>query len=533
MTTVLFKTISIFLKNLLLRLFRKIDSSDRGFLIVLFTYFTVLLLIPSNKLFFAFSFVFVGFLVFSLKSLPKAIFLAYLPLSIIGIGQQYSFLVIPAEALITTLYPQGRFLFFVLQPSHIIGILLLLYVLFSVLKTCYMYVRQKSLKSALFPPKLSAILFFLLLHILLSVVSSGYSQFLPNLSLLYMFSSWISICWILVGFLIIQQESGLKNKGKLLRQLFYVVVTCALFLSSITIVQFLTRSTLGLAIEVRDDVPVFGLGADENPLQFRPIGLSAHANNNANILVAYLIKSILLYMIIKYKKVSFPVTFNLIMIYIFLVSLAIFLTQSRAGYLSYMLVIIPFFFTNKDRIADYVKRVNRIVKIHRAIKYVLYVSIALVSSITFDRLLHSMQSFTSSGGLTTRQSLQTETIALLQSHLILGVGTGMAIPALFSFNPSGIISYFPESVHNGFLLTLVENGVAGFCLIIIAHLLVVSELLRLLKKQNYKDLSLLSLFSLISLYTFMFFHPIVNFITPAFLIFMIVLSEQEIERYDK
>lgn len=300
------------------------------------------------------------------------------------------------------------------------------------------------------------------------------------------------------------------------------------FLSTITFLQFALRSGLGLTIEQRQDTPHFGAGMDENPLQFRPVGLSSHANSNAHQLLTYGIFSFLLLQIL--LKKNQPIFSPIMLVSMFLFCFfAIIFTQSRAVYLSLALIIVVSSFIY--RLQAYKKSEFFLNTIRNSVVYkmLFYAFIFVVLVILFDRSLYSFYSFHPRAGFQIRDKLYEEAMAMWWQDFYFGVGNGMFIPALYSFNPTGIVSYFPESVHNGFMLFITERGLWASLLVVI-FVYVFSKRYSngwQRNKQNYFYFLLPFLY--FSSLIIMFFHPFVSFFSPVLLI---VILYDVIENHD-
>ena len=307
-------------------------------------------------------------------------------------------------------------------------------------------------------------------------------------------------------------------------------VITSTFLSGITVTQAVVRSNLGLKIETRQSTPHFGRGSDENALQFRPVGLQNHANNNAADLLLYFSTSLLLFLILtKYKEKIFPV--DLPILSFVLAVIAVLLTQSRAAYIALVIIFICVALEYFKTMRVYaIKKFQWLMNI-RYLRFGIYILSFLLFFIIFDRALYSVFSFSSGGGVEIRDELFKEAIELFKANTYFGVGNGMFIPALFNFNPSGIIVRFPESVHNGFMLILLERGLLAAASLFLLMLFVFRSLVSsYISTKNWLPLQILLIQA--SLCIVMLFHPISLLLTPVLLV-VLLFSDMNLETNSK
>lgn len=238
--------------------------------------------------------------------------------------------------------------------------------------------------------------------------------------------------------------------------------------TSITSLQYVRRGVLGLNIEGTRSVAPFGFGPDENPLQFRPVGLTYHANMLSGRSVALLYAMMLMVNVLSGKRGGRKMKY-LSWFGIALCVFTIVLTQSRIGYASIVLPLAGLVFLHKATVSSLFHELYK-----KASPYLLYFVpfIALASFILTDRLLYLQYIFAESAGWKTRLLLIQEAIKLIVRYPWLGVGTGMFIPAAFNeqryenIPDISIMRYFPEGVHNGFLLLAAENGIVSLLVFI-------------------------------------------------------------------
>lgn len=428
--------------------------------------FALSLAIPNNKFFFLLAALYVAAIFWHTRSAGATYLYGFLALQIYFIGQRYEFLVIAPELLLkNTLYPNGRHLLYTVMPSFIVAASAAFSLPFTLLR---------SYRSSRFP--LSFVSYGLLLSV--GLVSSIYSQVMPTLAVLYTLDSVFVFGWLIATYSFLKSQTG-HMRQKLLTTSFIIIIFSVLFESGITIVQYVKRDVIGLHIEGTRSVAPFGFGPDENPLQFRPVGLTYHANMLAARLVALFYAIILMSNILSlhsgFKKIRYLGWLGAIICLFTVV-----LTQSRVGYASLLLPLLTLALLHKSHIISWIHEIRQRVKPY----LVLFVPLVAVASfVLVDRLLYLRYAFLENAGWKTRELLIREALKLIIKHPLLGVGTGMFIPAAFNeqrYETIGvsIMRYFPESVHNGFFLLLSENGIFGLLLFLATIFLIVNEALR-------------------------------------------------------
>jgi len=272
---------------------------------------------------------------------------------------------------------------------------------------------------------------------------------------------------------------------------------------------------LNLRIEQSTVIPTFGVGADEDGTQFRPIGLKTHANELANSLLISLFSILFLFLYIEKTKSALPWLFKVFVISSILVILLI--TQSRAAYIGLFLSGVFFFLRERAVSLQLLSQCRDKLK-----PYILVLIIAalLFVPLVTRRLLYSFSSFGSGGGYSTRTELQEVAVLLLQKDYSWGVGPGMFIPAAFKDNPNGVMKYFPESVHNGFLLFATEHGLISSLFL----LLFIVQFLKEIVANVVRPQNSLILAGLLALCCMMLLHPFEDTLSLLTYITLIVMS---------
>lgn len=479
---------------------------DLGSLLITFLYLGGSILSPSHKFFFVVSFIYFITLTCWTKSVQKAIIYAFFPFWLFNVGRTIDAIVVPEEAINSTLYWGGRKIVFEFSPFFILG-------LTSIVVMIFHFIGRK-VKFRI-PSYALCLLTAYLFHTLSAILSPQLADF----SFLFTLREFFFLIWFLLSIFVIRNVSK-TEKDKIFVTLMLIFWGLLLTEGIVTLLQVINRSTLGLSIEKVESIPSFGYGADENSLQFRPVGLNYHANALANWHVSLLPSIVMLWFRVKStlaKKLSDCVITSTVVLSLLLIAL----TLSRSAYLSLFLTLMIFMIFNREALTKAIKLLDGNL---RNYKIIILIIIAYLSLIIPDRLLNSIYSFNESGGYYTRQQQLTEAKELFYSHPLLGAGTGMFIPASFELNPKGVMSYFPENVHNGFVLFLAERGILAAFI----YLIWLSLLMKKIKKSHFsKTLKLLMLGGIVGNYVMMLYQPFINILSLNFLTTGVLLEGDE------
>lgn len=489
--------IRFFIKRIKKMVSKFLNNSDYQSLLVSYIYLFLATISPTHKFFFIISFIYFILLVFLLSSIEKAIIYSFFPLLLFNVGQERIFNIVPAGVINSEFYWSGRNLTFQFSPFFILSITSFLLVFFII------FFKKAALHFNSF-----TLLF--LIAFTLHFISAIHSTQLNLLSFLYTIEEFSLLLWMVLLASVLKRLS-IKERNILLTTLFFIFLGLLILESGIVILQVIKRSALGLKVEKVNSIPSFGTGADENKFQFRPVGLSYHANSLANWHISLLTTLMILGFRLKnnfQKKFS-----HLILTSILLMSLVtILLTLSRSAYLSLTIFILTFLLFLWGKTVKFFKFIGNYLKDFKI--FILFLSLYF-SLIVPDRILRTIFTFTESGGVSTRSAQLVEALELIRVFPLFGVGIGMFIPSSYRFNPSGIMSYFPENIHNGYILFLAERGlVAAF--FYLAGLLLLIRMVLLSKWE--KTAKLLAVVSIISNHVMMLFQPFVNTLTINILV---------------
>lgn len=422
------------------------------------------LAIPNNKIFFIASAFYVLSIFWHTKSAGATFLYTFFITQMYIIGQRHEILVIaPEELLKNTLYPSGRYLYYLITPTLLLALAATLSLPFQILK------------QAKWPAYPWSMVGYGVLFVI-SLVSSMSSNQIPTLAVLYSLNNVFLFGWLLATYKFLKHQPK-YSRTTILTTLFFLLLLTVAFETSIASVQFLKRGLINLHIEGTRSISPFGFGPDENPLQFRPVGLTLHANMLASRFVGLLYTILFMNNILSLRKINIKLWY-LGLISALLCVFTIILSQSRIGYASVLLPITAVGFLHKTIVYSWLR------DILPKFKQYLFLTIpfiAIASFILIDRLLYLQYVFAESAGWNTRLLLIQEAVKLITRYPVLGVGTGMFIPAAFNEQryddtPGiSIMRYFPEGVHNGFLLLTAENGMVSLLVLIGTLFLIIRE----------------------------------------------------------
>lgn len=424
------------------------------------------LLAINNKVLFIITSIYILFVFIRTKSATTTFIYAFLWLQSYQVGQLYPFRVIEPEMLLKgSLYPEGRSLYYVATPA--------LFVLIAATFSLPIIIMRYKGTLVLRYTTISYALF-----ILAKLVSSLSSTILPSLSVFQTLNDVFLFGFILAScFYLTAQTSQIRYT--VIYTSLLIIMLNVFFEFGIVMIQMLKHNIIGLAIESTKVIPLFGFGADENPLQFRPVGLSTHANILTIRFIQYLFTiataSLMLPRQEAYNRVRFLSWFVS-----FLCLVVILIAQSRTGYISTLLPLVGIIIINRHAWSSWILQVRLYLHRHRLFLVAL---IVITTTILTDRLLYTQYVFTESGGWNTRSLLIQEAVKIINKYPVLGVGAGMFIPAAFNeqrYETFGlsIMRYFPESVHNGYLLLLAENGGIAALLFVVATVCFTIEIVK-------------------------------------------------------
>lgn len=482
--------------------------------IAVVTFLVLALLVPSVKVFFVLAFAFFAFLTIN-YSFPKAFIYSTLPLTYVSLAQSHPILVVPAKAIVTNQYWQGRHIGFGFTPYLFISLVALLIAI----------IWQKKFKDK---SKLANHEKLLIIVFGCGILSGIYGSLISWLSVLSVSMQFLAIVWAWYLSKTLR-SSDQKQQQEIFLTIFMILATLITYESFIVFRQTISKSPIGLEIEKVGFAPSFGAGADENFDEFRPFGLQAHPNGLANKQLILGFSILLIYQQLKFKKNKKLAKYTRIVLSLVLTLMLIniILSLSRAVFLALFIGLTFIFLRHRKKSLKIIKELKQSAdKMPFRYKFIfLLIGFGLLFKLA-TRMTSSVYSFTEFGGVSTRLEQYKEAIEVFKKSPIFGIGDEMFIPTSYQLFPKGVMSYFPENVHNGFLLFMIERGILGT----IAYLTFITTLLFKIHQSNINKLNKSIVYSgLIAVFTVMMFHPEKNFIT-GFLLFTLAIFNFNYEK---
>lgn len=485
-------------------------SSDTEAIVASILFLLAAPFIPSVKLYFVLSFVFLAFLVMRYDFIKGFIY-AILPIGLIHVGQTHYISVIPQSKIMSPQYFEDIRLTFTITPSLIISCAGLLLIPF--------FYKNKSFKAKLMRHEK-----MLIVLAAYAVLSSYYGSLMPGLSLFSAMSQFSILiwAWYLINYL---GSANSPNKTKILFSILLILSIMVCYEALIVFAQQVVGSPLGIKVEPTQYAASFGTGADEGGGGFRPLGLQFHPNGMANNQLILISSVILLSSFLKKKIDQKSLTKKFLTMTIIFSTISIILSLSRAIYIACTagIIIYVLYFPKTINVAlKKIKILNK--KIHWKTKFILVLLLLSLLVKFTGRMLNTVYSFSDNGGVETRIKQYTEALEVFKRSPLFGIGDSMFVPTSYQLFPNGIMVYFPENVHNGFLLFLIERGI--FSTIVYIVTLVLAYLAITRSKINKVD-RVMIYSAAIANYVVMLFHPERNFLSLSITIILVLMHYEK------
>ncbi len=458
----------------------------------------VTLIIPERKAFFIVSILFLFGLFYALRDWSRVLFFGYFVLNMFPVGQVYRFVLLSEEELFfNARFPFGREAFFLLSPAFIVGLLLMA----RVIQLVFLHNHRRVM---------TAETGLIGLCILLKFLSAVFAQNTMILSLLWSIGLVELYSWLLLHFLIKPMADDVKKK------LIYTLLALVLFQGAGVLAQWVRQQPIGILIEGARSEAAQEISVD----YFRPRGYFSHPNAMAKEMMGLMM--ILFVSLIGIKKI---VQKRSVITGIIVAVISIFLSQSRAGILSLGLAVAPWsLWLIHTRWAHVVASLRRKISISASI--VILVLVSVVSIVFVSRAVNTILfSMGEGGGFDVRNQLIQEAMVIIKENPVFGVGYGMFVPAAFERNITGVLEWYPQAVHNGFLLMASESGILVLALTIVVVVMLIKGVF--VGKFSFETkLALLGFF--VGQIVFMFFHPVDNIISMNTIVVVILIHDYEI-----
>ena len=260
--------------------------------------------------------------------------------------------------------------------------------------------------------------------------------------------------------------------------------------------QWLRRSTLGLAIEPTHEMLTYLQGPGQGYFSVRSVGTFSHPNE----LAIYSASMTLLFLSLLYdKSLQLKLGRKYYLVCFIAAGVSLILSLGRSAWVSYILCLIIFLFVVEKMWNEHAIKLNR--GIRKKVVY-LIVLVLIFSPMIISRSVESVNLFKPTGGGETRLKLVNESIHLLKQKPFFGSGMGLSGYAMFKYNPKGIISTFPSVVHNLYLLIANESGLPALAAFLLFIAFILRETIRSLNGMN-RGRKIMVLGSLMALIVFL------------------------------
>jgi O-antigen ligase len=384
------------------------------------------------------------------------------------VGKTWEFLLIPANQLQSSDYPKGYFLTLTITPYYILTSLLFILILRDLLiKGKKMLIQIKRLT-------IEPVFLFLALFFVWQLVSSLLIVDVFRLSFSY------SALSILNLFLLYAIGLYCKLNQKFFRKISVIFAAMVIFETTLALIQWLHRSTLGLAIETVDQYLTYFTGPAQGFFSIRSLGTFSHPNELALFSLGMSL-FFLPYILYKNNHVNLIKIFKLAFI---AAILSLVLSLGRSSWLTFVFCFLIFLFIVEKKWHQKLVNFSNF-KTKTLIYY--FIIITVFSTIIFPRLIKTVDLFKPGGGGEARIRLINETINLISLRPFFGTGIGLSGYYMFRLNPQGIISTFPTTVHNIYLKIASESGIPGLALFLIIIIYWFKKFIKNLKNLKNKD----------------------------------------------
>ena len=462
----------------------------------------IFLVNPSDKVLFLVSFFHLVAMLMVTDSIKETFVYLFWPWFVFEAGREFIFELVPLGKILSINYSSPVVVRAVFSP-------------FSVLGAMMTVVLMKSWWQGKIPRL--AWLLMLSGYLLARLGSALLTDYSRVFSLYFVLREMWKVAWLVLA-LVSLRENGKKVVTNLL------VTIAALWLVDIIValMQYMKGSFLGLNAERAHYLASYGQGRDESEGKLRVSGLWYHPNGLANWLVQCSFAIYLLYTMLDPNR--FRKKFTIKHIWVgFVLAVISFLTLNRIVMMTLLVSVL----INWREWYGSVRGVAKWLKNDLLMRVVLVLLPVVVLMLRMkDRLLLSIYSLESGGGLGTRMLQFKEAVTMVKIAPVFGHGVGMYRAALSFWIPNGEVRYFPENVHNAFLLVASESGLVALLLG------VVFLLITMMKVFNVKDVDKrLVLTWIFFSIMFMMFHPVVvDFIALSTLMALLVAEYEKKEK---
>lgn len=451
---------------------------DYRVIFVTLLHVTLFFFAPDNKFIFLVSFLHLISLTFLLKNVALTLIYAYLPWFVFEQGRSFEIVLVPFEGILSPNYLSPVVAVFNISPMLFLSFLMILYLVI----TNFSYKIIKLIGVA-------GIISLLLSYLFVRLLSAFLTEYASVFSIMGVINESSFFLWMaIILFEIHKSKSSIEA---ILSNILAIIGILFSFELVLSIGQLFAGGYFGLHSERAHYIAQFGMGADENASLLRVSGFKYHPNGLADWLVQTASAGFLLAGILQ-KKLSKVINQHVLLVFIFLLIIISAVTLNRVtlvtllfALLLYVRPLISVFISLKPPLKKFFD--TNFGKILMTISIVF--SLLAVFRIA-QRVFLSLFVFSEHGGISTRLIQYQEALELFFKKPFFGSGPDMYTAALYQWIPNGEILYFPERVHNGFLLIAVESGVFAIFLVMVLF----GFLLKFALASNFRNIALLIIF---------------------------------------
>jgi O-antigen ligase len=255
------------------------------------------------------------------------------------------------------------------------------------------------------------------------------------------------------------------------------IITAALVLESlVAVIQVIKQGPIGSVLELAPDYIPYDTSSDSGQI-FRPVGTFYHANTLAHFLLP------LLFLVLPFFFVSLPGIYSRVVLSAGIIGLGtFFLTQSRSAWISFFIGFVLYL-----GLIEKVWRLPLILtkEAKRVITWFI-IPIALVTLVfVVPRILRTSYTLDRYGSFQTRILLLEEAGMASREHPVFGVGLEMDLFFMYLRSvqrrvTNGVVFFFPEPVHNGYMRLFLQVGLVGTAGFVTASIFIV----RMMQKKS-------------------------------------------------
>lgn len=419
---------------------------------------------------------------FRLKNIRQSLLLTGVTSIVFLVGKTWVVELISPLLLRSSDFPSGYIAFIVITPLQILMSLFLIVIARDII------IHHSDIRTRLARVFSNDSIIALSLFFLWQLVSALLPDRRFELPLVYALQS-ASFFLLFIG-LLVYLPMRFSSAAKILSLLGAMTV----FQTALAGMQWLRRSTLGLAIEPTNEILTYLRGPGQGFFSVRAVGTFSHPNELA-IFSACMALLFFPLLYLKNSRTSLNKTYYLGCFIAAFISLI--LSLGRSAWISFALCLMIFLFIVEKK---WDLHTIRLESGWRKRAVYLFVLILIFAPMIISRAVESANLFKPTGGGETRLRLLEESIHAIKQKPIFGSGMGLSGYEMFKYHPEGIISTFPSVVHNMYLLIANESGLPALITFLAFLVLMARDVIEKIDRlqQSRKLMVLGSLMSLLS-----------------------------------